>query len=187
MAITSRPLVEEIEAGSPWQPLLTAFWLLVAGIIWLIGLTMTYTIAAFVPLALPLTVVLAVAVQAALSKIEAPIWNWRLRQLRDEDGRLIFYERPRWYFFGPVIEMPALRPITKIEWTAQAIDTLINIGGVWLIIKVAHTLPPVVAIAEMFGTAPQPLTGWAALGWCAMLGAFVAGAPELIRARMLED
>lgn len=196
MAVTSKPIhahaagyddADDSPTAPIWQPLARAFWLIVAGVIWTIGLGMTYTIAEYLPMPLLLTGLLAVAIQAALSKIEAPIWNWRLRQMRDADNDPIFYARPRYYFFGPVIDVPALRPISKTEWAAQLIDSGINVGGVWLLVKFFHQLPPVVAVAEMFGTTPAPVTGWTALAWCCILGSFVAGAPELIRSQVIEE
>lgn len=79
------------------------------------------------------------------------------------------------------LESPAWRGERNVvAYAAVALDTMINIGGAWTLVKTLHRTPPVLAIGEMFGASAGPVTGMFAFGACCVLGLLLAAAPESI-------
>jgi hypothetical protein len=79
------------------------------------------------------------------------------------------------------LESPAWRgERNMVAYAAVALDTLVNIGGTWTVVKELHTVTPVRAISEMFGAGVGPVTGVIAFAVCSVLGLLLAAAPETI-------
>jgi hypothetical protein len=140
------PLADVVEAF-PWKKA-------AAIVVWALGLFCTQaTISTAIGQPL-LSWCLALALQAALTFAESPIWR---RETYDGEPR----------------------PYGLVNIACVLFDTGLNIGGVWPFVAVLHTWPPVVAVGEMFGADHvAPLRGPAALAVCAVLAFAIAGVPE---------
>jgi hypothetical protein len=150
----------------------------VAATFWLVGWFFTYQVAQVLPLFVWVAAIGSFFLQLGLTFLESPIWNVEKRYQYDDRGRLLVREARRWGIAGAWVEKPDLARISPISWAALIVDGLLNMAGVWILVKILHTLPPVQAIEEMFNVQIPAITGWYALGLCLTLGLLFCGAPE---------
>ena len=168
---TNEPVYESVSVGGMVNKA-------VAISFWLVGWLFTYQVAQALPIPPWIAAGGSFCLQLGLTMLESPIWNTEARYQYDADGRLLVRDARRWGIVGPWIEKPDLAPISPISWFALIVDGLLNMAGVWILVKILHTLPPLVAIAEMFQIRMPALAGWHAFVLCCTLGVLFCGAPE---------
>lgn len=130
----------------------------VAVIIWLLAVACTQQVVApFLPL-IPAWIG-ALLFQAGFTMMESPIWR---RTAYDSEAK-------EWY----------PRSIGLMNIAALIIDNMLNVAGIWLVVRRIHELPPLQAVAEMFGLGQfPPVRGGWAFGVCFLLGLLLCCAPE---------
>lgn len=180
MAVTSRSIANvPVASGANDSAAPIRWWRPIAVIMWCVAVGLTAQNFPDAWQALGWGV--AAITQAVCTKLEAPLWNKTKREQVDDHDHLIMCERPRWWLFGPYVEVPDLRPVPWSAYAALVVGTATNLRGAWELVQAIHTWEPVVVVLDIFNAPPlAPVEGWSALLACCMIGIVVEALPELL-------